>query len=701
MSSVLSTALPSGLSKLNVSQLKAICKERRIVGYSKLGKAALIRKLADLVPSAPPPTSTQKTSSGTETAATRVAMGLPAPPAVHVRTARSSAPSDAHIFSGAAVTQTPTVIPAPQQLPDMQIAPIKKNCTPPAFTAQENTSKRLPPESEISQGQVPATPLAKKRKVVGFVSSSAAGSTSISSSAPTSHLLSLAVPVPPVSCGPALSPELAGAQRPVRTQPMSTTSGKRFKPLEIMRPPAATSGSMEDTQMALGLHDDEGARSKTPTTAIRRWHLDFPAPMAPPALSPITLPPSLAERRLVRHWAIILSGLSDQERFRCCFVSRLIRYAVYSSAYYLLCKDFYGQRLSLVLQHYGPSSLMMNFWPYLRQREQEILERRNAVMSSFLLPVFRGPGGLISARLWASPDNEKQLTVALRFGVSSLSRTSCQREPRFLLTRLWLGLSTVIWRAKCIQTNWLYDVVMDVEETVKGEIWYVTIRNSRSGHLQAFHVLEATCEVLGFVEGALSDGYLRADWAAYVQRRKENPDNGSLLDEAMRWADHAEYERGISRHWLRRTAQMGPQGAALRTIAERYTLACVVGNSLSGTWMSAPRMAQEFAGLAQHGTPPVLVKAVSNLNLFLPAHHHVESVHLTSTGGSVLHPALAVVQTPGREYYILKDNGMEVGCEEDGVARVWMRILGCNARGEPVERAGVSFEELKAYIQDL
>ena len=59
------------------------------------------------------------------------------------------------------------------------------------------------------------------------------------------------------------------------------------------------------------------------------------------------------------------------------------------------------------------------------------------------------------------------------------------------------------------------------------------------------------------------------------------------------------------------------------------------------------------------------------------------------------------MQTPAREYYILKDNGMEVGSEEDGVARVWMRILGCNARGEPVEQAGVSFDELKAYVQDV
>ena len=60
----------------------------------------------------------------------------------------------------------------------------------------------------------------------------------------------------------------------------------------------------------------------------------------------------------------------------------------------------------------------MNFWPYLRQREQEILERKSAVMNSLLFPVLRGSGDLIFARLWTSPDNEKQLTVALRFAVS-------------------------------------------------------------------------------------------------------------------------------------------------------------------------------------------------------------------------------------------------------------------------------------------
>jgi hypothetical protein len=67
MSPAPSTVLPADLSKLNVAQLKAICKERRIVGYSKLGKAALICKLAEVVSSGTPcSTSTQKTASNTQ-----------------------------------------------------------------------------------------------------------------------------------------------------------------------------------------------------------------------------------------------------------------------------------------------------------------------------------------------------------------------------------------------------------------------------------------------------------------------------------------------------------------------------------------------------------------------------------------------------------------------------------------------------------
>lgn len=55
-------------------------------------------------------------------------------------------------------------------------------------------------------------------------------------------------------------------------------------------------------------------------------------------------------------------------------------------------------------------------------------------------------------------------------------------------------------------------------------------------------------------------------------------------------------------------------------------------------------------------------------------------MHFT-TSGRALHTALAIVQTPGRIYFILRDNGMQVGCEEEGVAEVWMNILGCDNSG--------------------
>lgn len=255
-------------------------------------------------------------------------MGIPDPSlaVLHPSPRTGAALPVAHISSCSAATQTPPVISASQPLQP----PMKKNCTALALATQGSISKRLPPET--SQGQVPATPLTKKRKVIGFSSgavplSMAGGSTCISSSAPSDSLISPTVPVPPVSSGLSLSPELAGTRRLVRTQTLGT-SGKRFKPLKIMRPPATMSGDDENAQIALFLHGDEDARtSKTQLTSIGPQHLDFSAPTVPPALSSIALPPSLAERRLVQRWAIILSALSEQERFQCCFVSKLIRYA--------------------------------------------------------------------------------------------------------------------------------------------------------------------------------------------------------------------------------------------------------------------------------------------------------------------------------------------------------------------------------------
>lgn len=64
--------------------------------------------------------------------------------------------------------------------------------------------------------------------------------------------------------------------------------------------------------------------------------------------------------------------------------------------------------------------------------------------------------------------------------------------------------------------------------------------------------------------------------------------------------------------------------------------------------------------------------------------HHVESVHLTTSSNEPLHPALAIVQTLARAYFVLRDNGLEVGCEEEGVSPLWMEVLGCDDKGMSV-----------------
>ena len=63
------------------------------------------------------------------------------------------------------------------------------------------------------------------------------------------------------------------------------------------------------------------------------------------------------------------------------------------------------------------------------------------------------------------------------------------------------------------------------------------------------------------------------------------------------------------------------------------------------------------------------------------SHSHVESVHFQTPDKKAFHPAVATVQTLAREYYILKDNGMLIGTEEDGVNPLWQVLLECDKKG--------------------
>ena len=76
-------------------------------------------------------------------------------------------------------------------------------------------------------------------------------------------------------------------------------------------------------------------------------------------------------------------------------------------------------------------------------------------------------------------------------------------------------------------------------------------------------------------------------------------------------------------------------------------------------------------------------------HLFL-SHHHVESVHFRTPDKGAFHPAVAAVQTQAREYYILKDNGMLIGTEEEGINPLWQALLGCNEKGLPSDGSALS-----------
>lgn len=134
-------------------------------------------------------------------------------------------------------------------------------------------------------------------------------------------------------------------------------------------------------------------------------------------------------------------------------------------------------------------------------------------------------------------------------------------------------------------------VVTDAQKVVGGEIWSVTVCTPRFKEI--FYVLEATCEVIGHSMMSLNTSAplsnpisLRADWSAYINHRispsLSNIQLPSLL-EHLKWTNHEEYNRGISRFWLNKTQGEGELGTAKRVVAERYILACVVGNRCEGS----------------------------------------------------------------------------------------------------------------------
>jgi hypothetical protein len=177
------------------------------------------------------------------------------------------------------------------------------------------------------------------------------------------------------------------------------------------------------------------------------------------------------------------------------------------------------------------------------------------------------------------------------------------RLGRFILTRLWFLIS--VGGGGNDPTAWSRGIVVDAQEVVKDEIWTVTVQTISSqpdgksaSQTEIFYVLEQTCEVVGhpLPPAHPSDSsttsnasasvprtmQLRADWSAYIAHRQlpasvyDSPPLPLLAH--LKWQNHEEYYRGLSKLWLKRIADQGELGTAKRIVADRYVLACVMGN---------------------------------------------------------------------------------------------------------------------------
>ncbi|KAG2101048.1 uncharacterized protein F5147DRAFT_639897 [Suillus discolor] len=628
----MSNTTAGDLAKLTVPQLKVLCKERRIVGYSKLGKAALLLKLNNN-----DTTRANKDLTATSAEKSALCKALPV-----------SGPVD---HSAANHCASPTVVtPSTPDAPNES-----QSAKRPRVSAIFESTKRQKPSLVNSASVCDANSSSSSTKLptgTGTLKASAGLTLVTEFPGPAGHL-------PDNSSASASSNAV-----PIIVQPQNINlvqEGSKTKLQGRFKPPVFTTTPIIASTLLTSRRVSHNASTLPDTFSLES------APISIPSSMNITLPPKLSDRKRVQSLAVILSALTDQDRQTCTMVSRTFRYAVYLSATRMLTQKYHGRRLNQIMKRHPQNTT--NMWPYLRQRQNEVAFWRHAFQNSWV-GRYNSLLGIdpLSARLWASADDEKQVVVALRF--------------RFILTRLWFTLS--VGKNGRDPSAWLKYVVEDAQEVVRGEIWAITIRDGNS--LYEFYVLESTCEVIGRALNApqlevYSSG-LRADWSRYIASHtgiSAGPHN--LFLKNLRWANYEEYDRGISRHWLHRISFEPDVGLSKKAVAERYVLACVVANSISGQWMSSNQMAQEFAGLPPRVTPTAIRGETPKINLYLPAHHHVESVHFTTPKGVPFHPALAVIQTPAREYIVLKDNGMQVGCEEDGVANVWMHVLGCDRNG--------------------
>ncbi|KAG1766207.1 hypothetical protein EDD22DRAFT_820186 [Suillus occidentalis] len=537
------------LAKLTVPQLKVLCKERRILGYSKLGKAALLQRL----------TNNDAARRGDPQPVILIQPILETTAPEHTGHPTGLAPARSTGFAALNHTQIANkdlAVTSAEQSALRKVLPVSGPVDHSAAShhkspmAVTSSSLDAPNESQSTKRARVSAMFESSKRQKPFPVNAASGcddntSSNSANSFPASGTRAQAV----VTESPVVAGYLPhGSSASVSSNAVAIITQSRnidlvqkgstrklqgrFKPLVFTTTPIVASTSLTSRRVS---HNDHRA-DKITSTSSDTFSLEA-APISVPSLMNITFPPKLSERKRVQSWAVILAALTDRDRQTCTLVSRTFRYAAYLSAAHILTQQYHGRRLNQIMKCYPQNTT--NMWPYLRQRQNEVAFWKHAFQNSFV-GRYNSTLGIdpLSAHLWASVDDEKQVVVALSI------------KFRFVLTRLWFTLS--VGTNQRDPSAWLKHTVEDAQEVVKGEIWAITIRDGNS--LAEFYVLESTCEVIGRALNApqlqvYSSG-LRADWSRYYlcreiyggaqpkgQARARDHDQLPFLDEILqpRW----------------------------------------------------------------------------------------------------------------------------------------------------------------------
>jgi hypothetical protein len=309
------------LKKLTVPQLKALCKEKGLTGYSRLTKDVIILKLSPFYPALGHTASSERTSqrSGSPCNVPSTALGNSARNAGNTNVGLTTAPvkesgparlassegrqAEPHIATPITSSgkENQSLTPASGRTPGTGVVepgiqgvsrqPNKRAL--PKDAANENAKKKLPRVLEANH-----TPSKRQNE-------------------PTFKLPALPPRVLTTAVQAASS--LVPASR-IDKGAVEPTSTKRFKP------PVGANGTKDTVGSKSTLKETSIARPNAAENRLETWSgLDFPVE-SDVGLGRITLPPSIAGRKQAQNFAIILSGISRMELQNCSLASKTLRY---------------------------------------------------------------------------------------------------------------------------------------------------------------------------------------------------------------------------------------------------------------------------------------------------------------------------------------------------------------------------------------